>query len=106
VAKVRLTGVSHPKNKPGEKIMKKPSKTVSVQLPTEDIEALESLIGGSWNYRGEEWNIKRLSDAIRWAMADVLRERKTVLREIEIKEAKAAAAKAKREAKKAEANGI
>jgi hypothetical protein len=86
--------------------MKKPSKTVSVQLPTEDIEALESLIGGSWNYRGEEWNIKRLSDAIRWAMADVLRERKTVLREIEIKEAKAAAAKAKREAKKAEANGI
>ena len=86
--------------------MKKPSKTVSVQLPTEDIEALESLIGGSWNYRGEEWNIKRLSDAIRWAMADVLRERKTVLREIEIKEAKAAAAKAKREAKKAAASGI
>jgi Arc/MetJ-type ribon-helix-helix transcriptional regulator len=86
--------------------MKKPSKTVSVQLPKEDIEALESLIGGSWNYRGEEWNIKRLSDAIRWAMADVLRERKTVLREIEIKEAKAAAAKAKREAKKAAASGI
>jgi hypothetical protein len=84
--------------------MKKPSKTVSVQLPTEDIKALESLIGGSWNYRGEEWNIKRLSDAIRWAMADVLRERKTVLREIEIKEAKAAAAKAKREAKKAAAS--
>jgi hypothetical protein len=86
--------------------MKKPSKTVSVQLPSEDIEALESLIGGSWNYRGEEWNIKRLSDAIRWAMADVIRERKTVLREAEIKLAKAAAAKAKREAKKAEASAI
>lgn len=86
--------------------MKKPSKTVSVQLPTEDIQALESLIGDSWNYRGEEWNIKRLSDAIRWAMADVVRERKTVLREIEIKEAKAASAKAKREAKKAAASGL
>lgn len=86
--------------------MKKPSKTVSVQLPIEDVEALESLIGGSWNYRGEEWNIKRLSDAIRWAMADVVRERKTVLHETKLKEAKAAAAKAKREAKKAVASGL
>jgi Arc/MetJ-type ribon-helix-helix transcriptional regulator len=86
--------------------MKKPSKTVSVQLPTEDIEALESLVGQTWNYQGKDHNIKRLSDAIRWAMLDVLEGRKRVLTEQRVKAEKAAAAKAKREAKKAAASGI
>jgi Arc/MetJ-type ribon-helix-helix transcriptional regulator len=86
--------------------MKKPSKTVSVQLPTDDIEALESLVGSVLNKRGDEWKIKRLSDAIRFAMSDVLTERKIELFETRVKVERAAAAKAKREAKKAEANGI
>ena len=86
--------------------MKKPSKTVSVQLPNEDIEALESFVGSVLNKRGDEWKIKRLSDAIRFAMSDVLTERKIELFEARVKVERAAAAKAKREAKKAEANGI
>jgi len=86
--------------------MKKPSKTVSVQLPVEDIEALESLVGSVLNKRGDEWTIKRLSDAIRFAMSDVLTERKIELFEARVKVERAAAAKAKREAKKAAANVI
>ena len=86
--------------------MKKPSKTVSVQLPTEDIEALESFVGSVLNKRGDEWKIKRLSDAIRFAMSDVLTERKIELFEARVKVERAAAAKAKREAKKAAASGL
>ena len=86
--------------------MKKPSKTVSVQLPTEDIEALESLIGHTHHLGDTTFEIKRLSDAIRFAMFDVIDLYKKVLVVQKEKEAKAAAAKAKREAKKAAANGI
>jgi hypothetical protein len=86
--------------------MKKPSKTVSVQLPAEDIEALESLIGHTHHLGDTTFEIKRLSDAIRFAMFDVIDLYKKVLVVQKEKEAKAAAAKAKREAKKAEANGI
>jgi hypothetical protein len=86
--------------------MKKPSKTVSVQLPTEDIEALEWLVGQTFNYQTGQVVIKRLSDAIRWAMQETIEECKSVISEQQLKETRAAAAKAKREAKKAEANGI
>lgn len=86
--------------------MKKPSKTVSVQLPNEDIEALESLIGQTVSCNDKTFNIKRLSDAIRFAMADEIDTRKWIIKQARLKEEKAAAAKAKREAKKAAANGI
>ena len=86
--------------------MKKPSKTVSVQLPTEDIEALESLIGQTLNVDGNTFKIKRLSDAIRFAMADEIDTRKWIIKQARLKEETAAAAKAKREAKKAAASGI
>jgi hypothetical protein len=87
--------------------MKKPSKTVSVQLPIEDIEALESLIGTTQPlYNNELVLVKRLSDAIRIAMASTIQQRKWVIEADRKREEKAAAAKAKREAKKAEANGI
>jgi hypothetical protein len=86
--------------------MKKPSKTVSVQLPTEDIEALESIIGKSIPAVGGPLTIKRLSDSIRYAMADTLADLKFDIEQARLKEAKAAAAKAKREAKKAAASGI
>ena len=86
--------------------MKKPSKTVSVQLPKEDIEALESLIGHTHRAGGDTFEIKRLSDAIRFAMHDVIELYKMVLVVQKEKEAKAAAAKAKREAKKAAASGL
>jgi Arc/MetJ-type ribon-helix-helix transcriptional regulator len=86
--------------------MKKPSKTVSVQLPTEDIEALESLIGRTVVCNEKTFVIKRLSDAIRFAMCEEIDDQKWNIQQFRVKEAKAAAAKAKREAKKAEANGI
>jgi hypothetical protein len=86
--------------------MKKPSKTVSVQLPTEDIEALESLIGQTLSSDSGTFNIKRLSDAIRFAMSEEIECRKFLIQQARLKKEKAAAAKAKREAKKAEANGI
>ena len=86
--------------------MKKPSKTVSVQLPKEDVEALESLIGETLNWEGETFVIKRLSDSMRYAMLEVVAWRKDLIEVERNKAEKAAAAKAKREAKKAEANGI
>lgn len=86
--------------------MKNPSKTVSVQLPVEDVEALESLIGKTLSANDKTFVIKRLSDAIRFAMADEIDTRKWVLEQARLKEEKAAAAKAKREAKKAAANVI
>ncbi len=86
--------------------MKKPSKTVSVQLPAEDIEALESLIGKTLSCNDKTFNIKRLSDSIRFAMADVIDGQKWLIEQARLKEAKAAAAKAKREAKKAAASGL
>jgi Arc/MetJ-type ribon-helix-helix transcriptional regulator len=86
--------------------MKKPSKTVSVQLPTEDIEALESLIGQTMSCNDKTFNIKRLSDAIRFAMADEIDTRKWIIKQARLKEEKAAAAKAKREAKKAAASEL
>jgi Arc/MetJ-type ribon-helix-helix transcriptional regulator len=86
--------------------MKKPSKTVSVQLPTEDVEALESLIGKTLSWNDKSFTIKRLSDAIRFAMLDVLDQRRWVIETDRKNAERAAAAKAKREAKKAAANGI
>ena len=86
--------------------MKKPSKTVSVQLPTEDIEALESLIGRTVVCNEKTFVIKRLSDAIRFAMCEEIDDQKWNIQQFRVKEAKAAAAKPKREAKKAAANGI
>jgi Arc/MetJ-type ribon-helix-helix transcriptional regulator len=86
--------------------MKKPSKTVSVQLPTEDIKALESLIGQTFYYPSGEIIVKRLSDAMRYAMRETIGELKKILEDERIKAEKAAAAKAKREAKKAAANGL
>jgi Arc/MetJ-type ribon-helix-helix transcriptional regulator len=86
--------------------MKKPSKTVSVQLPTEDVEALESLIGKTMSWNDKSFTIKRLSDAIRFAMLDVLDQRRWVIETDRKNAERAAAAKAKREAKKAAANGI
>jgi Arc/MetJ-type ribon-helix-helix transcriptional regulator len=86
--------------------MKKPSKTVSVQLPTEDVEALESLIGKTMSWNDKSFTIKRLSDAIRFAMLDVLDQRRWVIETDRKNAERAAAAKAKREAKKTAANGI
>lgn len=86
--------------------MKNPSKTVSVQLPVEDIEALEWLIGQTFSYPSGQIAIKRLSDSIRWAMRETIAECKSIILEQKLKEEKAAAAKAKREAKKAAANVI
>jgi Arc/MetJ-type ribon-helix-helix transcriptional regulator len=86
--------------------MKKPSKTVSVQLPTEDVEALESLIGKTLSWNDKSFTIKRLSDAIRFAMLDVLDQRRWVIETDRKNAERAAAAKAKREAKKTAANGI
>ena len=87
--------------------MKKPSKTVSVQLPVEDIEALESLIGTTQPlYNNELVLVKRLSDAIRIAMASTIQHRKWVIEADRKREEKAAAAKAKREAKKAAASEL
>jgi hypothetical protein len=86
--------------------MKKPSKTVSVQLPKEDIEALESLIGQTLNVDGNTFKIKRLSDAMRVAMFATINHHKSVLEAERKKVQKAEQARLKREAKKAEANGI
>jgi Arc/MetJ-type ribon-helix-helix transcriptional regulator len=86
--------------------MKKPSKTVSVQLPKEDIEALESLIGKTLTCNDKTFNIKRLSDAIRYAMCEEIDDQKWNIQQIRLKEAKAAAAKAKRQAKKEAASGL
>jgi len=86
--------------------MKKPSKTVSVQLPTEDVEALESLIGYTFHVEGKTFNIKRLSDAIRFAMAEEIEGRKSALQQARVKAEKAEIARAKREAKKAAANVV
>jgi hypothetical protein len=86
--------------------MKKPSKTVSVQLPKEDIAALESLIGQTRTACQKEFVVKRLSDAIRFAMAYEIEIAKGIM-EDEIKKAqRAAAAKAKRQAKKEAASGL
>ena len=86
--------------------MKKPSKTVSVQLPVEDVEALESLIGYTFNVEGTTFNIKRLSDAIRFAMFEEIEARKWVVEQARLKAEKAELARAKREAKKAAANVV
>lgn len=81
--------------------MKKPSKTVSVQLPIEDVETLESFIGTTQTRCQKEFVIKRLSDAIRFVMFYELEMTRAILEEEKQKAEKAAAAKAKREAKKA-----
>ena len=86
--------------------MKKPSKTVSVQLPTEDVEALESLIGKTLSWEDKTFTIKRLSDAIRFAMLDTLDQRKWALEAERKKVEKAEQARLKREAKKAAANVV
>lgn len=86
--------------------MKNPSKTVSVQLPIEDVEVLESLIGQTLSVNDKTHVIKRLSDAIRYAMADEIDTRKWLVEQARLKEEKAAAAKAKREAKKAAADAV
>ena len=80
--------------------MKKPSKTVSVQLAKEDIVGLESLIGQTRIACQKEFVIKRLSDAIRFAMHYEIEMAKAIHEEESKKAEKAALAKAKREAKK------
>jgi hypothetical protein len=87
--------------------MKKPSKTVSVQLPTEDVEALESLIGTTQPmHDGETIVVKRLSDAIRIAMASTIQQCKWALEAERKKAEKAEQARLKREAKKAAVNVV
>ena len=86
--------------------MKKPSKTVSVQLPIEDIEALESLIGQTIQTVNGEVVVKRLSDAMRVAMAITIMHSRIMLEAERKKAEKAEIAREKREAKRAAANGI